>query len=182
MAIYHFTFHAYRTWRPDNPRGYVRPGMGYLPPDEDMARKYDARAKFDPVEFTDVMQAVLIVGSHDICSRRGWRLYIVATDPTHLHLVIGWIGFVDWVDVRDKLKNLLSLFLGRLANVQSRPWFVEKGSRKRVKNQDHFNYLIETYLPSHRGLVWKQGQKLPEIPAHILDPGGFRPRLRRWRG
>jgi hypothetical protein len=47
VAVYHFTYHAYRSWMPDNPKGYVRRGEGILPPDAEMARLYAkaARAK-----------------------------------------------------------------------------------------------------------------------------------------
>ena len=31
MAVYHFTIHAYRSWRPDNPRGYVHHTAFYRP-------------------------------------------------------------------------------------------------------------------------------------------------------
>ena len=58
MAVYHFTIHAFRSWRPDHPRGYTRKGEGYQPPDEEMAEKYDQAASQDAVIFERALQDV----------------------------------------------------------------------------------------------------------------------------
>src|SRR5205085_9778091 len=102
MPVYHFTLHAYRTWRPSHPRGYTRHGKGYQPPDAARAKDYDRRAKHSRVTFGRDIQKVLILGSIDICRRRKWRLHMVATDPTHVHLIVSWRGFIPWADVRAK--------------------------------------------------------------------------------
>jgi hypothetical protein len=60
-----------------------------------------------------------------------------------------------------KLKNILSYLLGKEIGPRGKRWFVRNGSRKRVKDERHFNYLIETYLPDHPGLFWHEGQPLP---------------------
>jgi len=77
-------------------------------------------------------------------------------------------GYFDFVEARGKMKNLLSLFLGRSTGITGRKWFAEGGSNKRVKDRKHFDHLIETYLPKQRGLFWKEGMELPEIPEGIL--------------
>ena len=41
-------------------------------------------------------------------------------------------------------------------------------SRKRVEDQDHFDRLVNSYLPGQRGLFWKEGLELPTIPDNIL--------------
>ncbi len=114
------------------------------------------------------MQAVLIAGAADVCRRRCWRLHASGTDPTHGHFLISWNEFTPWSDVSDKLKNLLSLFLGRLANETGRRWFSAQQSRKRVRTRQHFDYLMKEYLPDQRGLSWGEGETLPEIPEGIL--------------
>ncbi len=68
----------------------------------------------------------------------------------------------------DKLKNLLSLFLGRATDVKERKWFAAGGSNKRVKVREHFDRLVTSYLPDHPGVFWKEGIKLPTIPEGIL--------------
>jgi Transposase IS200 like len=170
MAVYFFTLHAYRSWRPDHPRGYVRRGEGILPSDPARAAQYDANASQDPVIFTKEMQDVIVVGADDICARRQWRLHAVGFEPNHVHLLVSWRAFIDWDEVLTKLKNLLSLFLGRLIAVEAQSWFTDGGSRKRVTTQDHFNYLIQTYIPKHSQQKWFEGEALPTIPDHILNP------------
>ncbi len=175
MPVYFFTLHAYRSWRPDHPRGYVRRDEGGLPPDPDRATEYDAKATQEPVEFDVEMQNVMIAGAFDICSKRDWRLHGICFEPSHVHLLPSWREFIPWLDVRAKLKNLLSLFLDRLSGVQGRNWFVDGGSRKRVLNERHFNYLIETYIPKHSQQRWFEGDPLPKIPDHILNPNRNNP-------
>ena len=70
-----------------------------------------------------------------------------------------------------KLKNLLSLFLGRATNRPGQRWFVRGGSRKRVKDRDHLDHLLDTYLPDHRGVFWREGQPIPADRLGILEPG-----------
>src|SRR5688572_23059556 len=114
------------------------------------------------------MQKVLVVGTYDICKRRGWRFYGGGNDPTHTHALIGFKEFVDWQDARDALKNILSLFLGRWTGREGVTWFVEGGSRKRVESRKHFNYLLDRYFPDHRGVYWRVGRPLPDIPLWFL--------------
>ena len=76
---------------------------------------------------------------------------------------------MDWRQVMEKLKNLLSLFIGRARNEPGRKWFVVNGSRRRVTDNDHLNYLLSTYLPSHRGLFWREGKELPEDRYGLLS-------------
>ena len=162
MPVYHFTLHAYRSWRPDHPRGYTKRNEGYQPPDPELAQQYDDLAKFPPVEFDQEIQEILILGAHDICTRRGWRLHGIGTDPEHVHIVLSWKTYTPWRQVMEKLKNLLSLFIARAKSVPGRKWFVVNGSRTRVLDDEHLKYLLNTYLPSHRGLCWREGRQLPE--------------------
>src|SRR5262245_34603989 len=52
MPVYHFTLHAYRSWRADNKRGYVKE-REVKKPDPKLQKKWDKRAKLPPVEFDD---------------------------------------------------------------------------------------------------------------------------------
>jgi hypothetical protein len=173
VAVYHFTYHAFGTWRADHPRGYTVRGEGYRPPDPvEQARRQENLTQ-PVVHFDEMMQRVLIAGTYDVCENRGWHLYGAGNDPTHYHAAIGWDEFVEWQLVRDKLKNLLSLFLGRWTGIEGRTWFVEGGSRKRVRDKAHLEYLLNTYFPDHRGVFWKRGMPLPEVPGWVLT--GNRP-------
>jgi hypothetical protein len=174
VAVYHFTVHAYRTWSPDHPRGYVRRDEGVQPPDPERADEYDRNAKFSPVTFDRTIQEILILGTYDVCRRRAWRFHGGGTDPTHYHFVVSWHLYVPWNDVLTRVKNVASLLLGRALNQPGRRWFVTRSSRKRVRNRKHFDHLLDTYLPDHRGLFWREGQALPEDVYGILDGPGPR--------
>jgi hypothetical protein len=173
VAVYHFTCHAFGTWRADDRRGFTVRGEGYQPPAPDEQARREENLTQPVVHFDGMMQRILIVGTHDVCARRGWHFYGSGSDPTHFHAAVGWDGFVEWQVVRDKLKNLLSLFLARWTGIQGRTWFVEGGSRKRVCDREHLDHLLNTYFPDHRGVFWKVGMPLPEIPEWIL--AGKRP-------
>ena len=141
---------------------------GYQPPDPDEQHRREGNATQSPVQFDEAMQRVLVVGTYDICRRRGWRYHGGGNDLTHTHALIGWKDFVDWQEARDRLKNVLSLFLGRWTGIEGRTWFVEGGSRKRVTTRKHFDYLLDTYFPDHRGIYWREGMPLPQIPEWVL--------------
>ena len=66
MPVYHFTVHAYRSWRPDHPRGYTDKGKGYQPPDPDRADDYDRAAKQDPVTFDKQTQEEILIVPVDL--------------------------------------------------------------------------------------------------------------------
>src|SRR2546430_15039059 len=107
MPVYHFTLHAYRSWRPDHPRGYTRRGKGYQPPDPEQARNYDERAKQDPAKFVREGQILLIRFSHDFCQRRKFRLHGVANEEGQVHFALSWRRFSDWHEAMRRLKNTL---------------------------------------------------------------------------
>jgi len=164
MPVYHFTYHAYRTWNADRPQGFVLRGKGIQPPNPTLARKYDARATQPKTVFTERHQRTLIGIAWDACEQRDWRLHGIATDPTHLHLLVSWSTFQPWKQVRSKLKNLMSWALSKEFQAKGRNWFVRCASRKRVKDQRHFDYLMSVYLPNHPGLSWSEGDLPPETP------------------
>jgi len=69
---------------------------------------------------------------------------------------------VSWHDerrvkpVRSNLKSSLTRLLNR--DVGKRDWFVANASQKRVRDREHFDHLIKTYLPNHRGLFWGEAE------------------------
>lgn len=168
MTLYHFTLHAFGSWAADHPRGYTVRGQGYQSPSPQEQRSREEKLTQPVVVFDDSMQRILIAGTHDICRRRGWRLLGAANDPTHYHCMIGWEKFTEWQMVRDKLKNVLSLFLGRWTGIAGRTWFVEGGSRKRVESDKHRDYLLDAYFPNHRGVFWREEMPVPVIPQWVL--------------
>src|SRR2546429_9481265 len=161
MPVYHFTLHAYRSWKPDHPRGYTKRGEGYQKPDSDEARKRDERAKQDPAKFVREVQVLLIRGAYDFCQRRKFRLHGSGNEEGHVHFAISWRGFSDWREVMRRLKNVLSTMLNQHFKTPGKRWFVRGGSRKRVSNVRHLTHLVRTYFPSHPGVCWCEGAPLP---------------------
>ena len=159
MPCYLFTFHAYRTWMPDRDEGFVRRKRGVLPPDEELARQYEERAKEDEVWFHSNIQMLLIAEARIACEKQRYRGHCIATDPTHVHVLASWPDERPWLKIRSGLKSSLTRRLNR--DVQRRHhWFVDSASRKQVKDETHFDHLMNVYLPSHRGWKWREGGEL----------------------
>jgi len=163
MPVYLFTFHAYRSWNADHPRGFVQDqDRGYQPPNRALAKAYDRTATAPAAAFDPTAQDLLIRMAYDFCKRRGYRPHGVGTDPTHVHIVLSWRDGASWTSVRQALKNLLSLGLNRMHPGRHSRWFSRGASRKRVRDAAHLRYLLETYLPRHRGRCWIEGDPAPE--------------------
>src|SRR5439155_26975431 len=126
MPVYHFTLHAYRSWRPDHPRGYTLKGRGYTPTDQDQADFYDKNAKQEAVVFDDQTQREILALAHEICQQEGWKLELAGFDETHTHLVLSWTGYFRWEEVDRRLKNLLVLKLNRRHNTPGKRRFVRR--------------------------------------------------------
>jgi hypothetical protein len=88
-------------------------------------------------------------------------LHAVGNEESHLHQLISWKGFVSYQKIVQQMKGSLSHALGKQIGPAGRKWFTRGASEKRVSDQEHFDHLVETYFPSHRGLFWKEGQPLP---------------------
>ncbi|MGB7160605.1 MAG: hypothetical protein WBD40_21245 [Tepidisphaeraceae bacterium] len=161
MAVYHFTIHAYRNWSPDHPRGYTKRGEGYQDPDPEQARKYDESAKQKPAEFSRNVQTIIIRTAHDFCARRRFRLLAVGNEAGHTHIVLGWRAYCAWEEVMRRLKNILTTTLNQHLRTPGKRWFVRGGSRKRVERRAHLAYLLDTYLPDHPGVFWREGMPIP---------------------
>jgi len=145
MPVYLFTYHGHYTWSADRSSGYVRRGEGILPPDEDTADLYNRQAKHDPTYFDDDIQQHLIDAVLTACEYQNLRLHAAATEPTHIHILVSWDYERDWKIVRAKVRESLTRHLNKVypeRKKRNRPWFSRGGSRKRVRDRDHFNYLL----------------------------------------
>jgi REP element-mobilizing transposase RayT len=155
MPVYLFTFHAYRSWMPDRPQGYVRPGQGVLPQDPKMSQHYARRAKHDEVRFDATQRWRLVDEAGEVCARQGWEIYEATATRSHTHLLVGWRTDAKWKDVSNRLKRRLGYALSMLAN-RPGPWFSRGSSRKRVRDREHFEHLLQTYLPKHGPICWSR--------------------------
>ncbi|MEM9186917.1 MAG: hypothetical protein AAGB00_10520 [Planctomycetota bacterium] len=156
MPCYLFTYHTYGSWLPDRPQGYVRRGEGVLPTDHDMADAYRQQMKQDAVLFDEQQQrvaidAVLTTAEHIVAS-----VHAIATELTHLHLLTSWRDERPHDKVSTSFKRGVTITLRR--NCDEKKWLSRDHSRKRVEDREHFEYLIEEYLPNHSGWKWSESR------------------------
>lgn len=154
MPCYLFTYHAYGTWLPDRRQGYVQRHSGILPQDNEMAARYRARMTEAEKVFNEEIQQSIITALLESRDKQQFECYFVATDPTHVHVLLAWRDEREWLRMRSTVKGSIS----RLLNHEHGrcEWFAERGSRKRVCNRDHFGHLFAVYLPQHRGWKWSE--------------------------
>ncbi|MEM6393584.1 MAG: hypothetical protein AAF797_12480 [Planctomycetota bacterium] len=152
MPVYLFTYHAYASWMPDHPRGYVHRTQGLKKTDREMAAAYRAKQRESRAVFDRPVQEVVVATAREAASALDAKLYGVATDRTHVHVLLSWEHEQAWKSMRRSVRYAMTLALNRA--ICKRTWFSEQASRKRVKGHDHFDYLLLAYLPDHRGVGW----------------------------
>ncbi len=157
MPCYLFTLHTYRSWMPDNLRGFVKKSEGVQPTNPALAESYRDAASDEPYEFDDLTQRFVVEVVRGIGARHRWRVHAIACEPTHIHLLVSWESGEAWSSVRGKFKNIISLELSKRHEQLGRRWLSTGASRKRVKDRTHFDYLMKTYLPRHGGACWCEG-------------------------
>ncbi|MEM0915017.1 MAG: hypothetical protein AAGK09_10455 [Planctomycetota bacterium] len=156
MPVYLFTMHTYGSWLPDRARGYVKRGRGVLEADTRMAGWYRDVMTADVVRWDAAQQRAVVAAVREKCEVKNWMAYAIATDPTHVHALMGWRSRETWDILRRGLKDSITRQLN--ARFGRQRWLSEGGSRKRVSKPEHFDYLRKVYLPSHRGVCWDADQ------------------------
>jgi hypothetical protein len=152
MPCYLFTYHAFGTWLPDRKQGYVKRKRGIRPSDFAEAERYRSAMKETVVEFDERLQLSAIDAVIDSQVKQNFDAYYIATDATHVHILIGWRDERAWLHMRSILKGSISRRLKK--DRGNRTWLAEGASRKRVKERKHFDPLVTRYLPKHRGWKW----------------------------
>ena len=147
MPVYHFTFHAFGTWLPDRPVGYTPHGEGWKPPSSDSAIQYRRNMQQQAVCFDATAQQYLIDEAVRAQSFQRVQMYAVATDSTHVHLVVAWTDDREPLAIRSQLKSSLTRALNR--GFEKRRWFVSKAGSTPVEDEEHLHHLVHDYLPKH---------------------------------
>jgi len=162
MPVYHFTFHAYGSWLPDKPKGYVQRNQGVLPPDPAAAAAYRSRMTQPQARFNPAHQIALFKEVIKGQSRQHYRVLAAAMEASHIHLVIAWEDKRGVGNRRAQIKSAMT----RCLNTQfgKMKWFLRNASQKRITDPRHLDHLNTHYLPSHRGLFWREGMKTPRPP------------------
>jgi hypothetical protein len=158
MPCYLFTYHAFGSWLPDHHRGYVHRGDGILPSDEHMAELYRGNLKQAVVRFDSAIQRQVVEGAIDACEHQEVRCHFIATELTHVHVLVSWKSDRTWDIVRRQIRGNITRRLNE--TIKRQQWFSKSPSRKQVRDREHFDYLVAKYLPRHSGLKWEEGRGL----------------------
>jgi hypothetical protein len=141
---------------PDHRRGYTQRKKGYLPSDPKMARNYERRAKRNETTFDDQLSRALLEELIASCPKISCRLHGGSVELTHVHALVSWKHVRGWMSVRTSLKASLTKRLKTMGDDVS---LSRGGSRKHVEDRDHFEYLMQTYLPRHEGIAWYEDRR-----------------------
>ena len=159
MPCYLFTYHGYKTWLPDREEGFVEHHRQHNEPDLPLAIAYEMRSNEEVVLFDGRVQKSIIDAVTEAQPHQALRLHFVATESTHAHVLVSWKDDErPWIKLRSGIKSSITRKLN--ASFERRTWLNEGASRRKVGNQEHYDYLVVTYLPSHRGWKWSEDQGL----------------------
>ena len=158
MPCYLFTYHAYRSWMPDQPRGFVRRKQGIQQTNEFLTHKYVMKARHRGVTFSEGLQQTLIDELLVARIHQRFRMHYVATETSHVHVLTSWVDDRPWMKIRSGIKSSMSRRLNR--EMEKQPWFGERASRRRVEDRTHFDHLVRKYLPRHQGWKWSESRGL----------------------
>jgi hypothetical protein len=143
---------------PNRKQGFVRRGEGVLETNRALSNIYERQANDDQIGFNEPLQKSLIDEVKVACEKQNYYLHFVSTDLTHVHVLVSWKTEQTWLKVRNGIKMSLALRLNRELN---RTHCLSEGaSRKRVKDQSHFDRLVRQYLPKHDGWKWQPDRGL----------------------
>jgi REP element-mobilizing transposase RayT len=150
-----FTWHAYKSWLPDRPEGYVRRGDGVLPTDPERADQYGRNSNQDGLIFDERVQQAMIHAILAAAEHQRLRIHSVGTDNTHLHVLASWHDDRAIDKVAARLRYSITRHLNQ--TFFTRSWLGEGGHTEHVENRGHFEHLINVYIPKHAGLKWREG-------------------------
>ncbi len=157
MPVYHFTYHTYRSWNADHPRGWIQHGeQGVRIRSEHLAIHRKRLAKHPPTLIHTHQQHAIIDYVQEICGKRNWEPYGISANLTHLHVVIAWRSALEMEFVRDTLKSLLGYLLAKASGTRGKPWFSHGQDETAVRTMRHLRYLLYKYLPDHPGAFWRR--------------------------
>ncbi len=137
----------------------MRREEGVLPADKEMAEFYSGQAKDEPTVLDRSIQRMLIEELIVACQHQRLRLHAGTTEPSHVHGLVSWREEKGWLLVRNGLKSSVSRRLTKESSEEQHLRLSEGASRKHVKDPDHFEYLMKTYLPRHRGVAWYEDER-----------------------
>ncbi len=166
MPVYHVIAHGFFTWNADNPEGYYRRNRGRYAPEVKLAKHWTRTARFPVVYWHREDQEILLHAVLESARRRNWEIYAVATQTTHLHIIVAWQTQDSPNKVQQTLKQIMSLQMGRTYGY-GRRWLARNGQPQRVKNGAHLRHLLYGYLPSQAIIFWRRD--IPQLCDRLRD-------------
>jgi REP element-mobilizing transposase RayT len=141
---------------PDHERGYVHRDRGLSPQDKRMGRIYRANLAQATVSFNAANQREIISAVLESCEKQELRCHGIATETTHVHVLVSWKSDRKWEVVRKQIRRTITSHL--IEKFKRRNWFSKSPSRKRVADREHFDHLVKVYFPGHSGWKWLEGR------------------------
>ena len=118
-----------------------------------MAVKYRQRMSEGEKKFGHDLQQAIIQALLQSRDKQAFECYSISTDCSHVHVLLGWRDERKSLRMRSTIKGSITRHLNNKFGTCA--WLSEGGSRKQVKDQEHFDYLIHVYLPRHQGWKWE---------------------------
>lgn len=178
MPCYMFTYHGKGTWLPDHPRGYAHRTYGLQPSDSHMAC-YRANMRSEPVEFDDQMLMLLMDTSFHAGQFIDAVVHGCGADSTHIHVLVSWTHDREFASMRASIRSAMSRAMNQTFG--KREWFADFPSRKRVRDHEHFDYVVLEYLPKHRRWRVREEDRMAAERRDALRPISVRERAKRRR-
>lgn len=93
---YFITFRTYGTWQHGNERGSIdryhnKYGGPRVPVNSILQKQQNKKLKSEPVALNGKQRRIVESSIREVCSYRGWKLFVINIRTNHVHLVV-WIG------------------------------------------------------------------------------------------
>ncbi len=166
MPVYLLTIHAYATWSKDDRSGCVQHDDGLKPPSERFARWRREHSGHEPAKFTAELQAILVGAAEQIATERQVTLRGSTAMATHAHELISFRSpactcgasehcsancpaLIHAEAIFTRIKQKMGQALAKNAGTRGRPWFSRGWCITPVRDRQHFDHHLETYLLKH---------------------------------
>ncbi len=175
-----FTWRTYGTWLPGVPGfvGTYRTVHGRRVVDNQynqlttepipaLARYAKGVQTHVPVYLAPEQAPVVLLELLRTCTFRGWRPDAIAVMPDHVHVLVAVVGDPDPANVLGEFKSYVSRALNRINPRPKGWWWVDGGSKRRVRNEMGRATVI-CYIRDQASayLVWVSG----EARSLLLNP------------
>ena len=154
MPVHFYTFHAHGSFtsEPSPQRElFQRDRFGGL---------CQQRPAQPTVRFTADHQRKLVDTVIDSQGVAGYRCFGVVAQRQRMHLLVAWEGKSAPETIRSQIKGAVTTAMN--AEFGPRAWLSQIGRDKRVRNRTHFEYLITSFFPKQRGLMWTYAARHPQ--------------------